>query len=170
MAATGLMPAVFNGRPFDYTATDSMKIIVLMTDGEHFKEERMNDGFRTGPSTIWRSSGDGQYSILHASRAGANKYWVPHRSTWQATAWNSGSGVARMNWEQVWAAQRVSYVAWQMYGRALGSDPGTMNAAYDAAMAMFRTKTETTTMDNQLQAICALAKGQDCLLYTSRCV
>lgn len=165
MNATGLMPATFAPRPFDYADEDVMKIIVLMTDGAHFAEERINAGFRTGASTIWRSAGDGQYSILHAARVGPNKYWVPHLSAWQATAWNSGAGVARLNWEQVWAAQRVAYVAWQMYGRALGTDAATMTAAYDAAMAMFRTQTATTAMDDQLQAICAMAKDQDVIIY-----
>ena len=165
MAATGLMPATFAGRPFDYTDENVMKIIVLMTDGQHFAEERMNAGFRTGASIIWRSAGDGQYSILHAARAGADKYWVPHLSLWQAAPWNSGAGVTRLNWEQVWAAQRVTYVAWQMYGRALGTDAATMTAAYDAAMAMFRTPTATTAMDAQLQAICTMAKDQDVIIY-----
>ena len=95
-----------------------------------------------------------------------NKYWVPHRSAWQAPAWTGGSGVARMGCNEVWAARRVSYVAWQLYGRAFGNDPTSMNAAYDAAMTMLRTKTETYAMDNQLQAICAMAKGQDAVSYT----
>ena len=165
MNATGLMPAPFAARPFEYADEDAMKIIVLMTDGQHFAEERINDGFRTGASPIWRSTGDGRYSILHATRPGPNKYWVPHLSNWQAAAWNSGAGAARLNWEQVWSAQRVSYVAWQMYGRALGTDAATITAAYEAAMAMLRTQTATFAMDAQLQAICAMAKDQDVIVY-----
>jgi Flp pilus assembly protein TadG len=166
MAGTGQMPTAFAGRPFDYTDPKATKIIVLMTDGEHFAEERLNAGFRTGASPIRRSNGDGEYSIRHADRAGPNKYWVPHRSAWQANAWNSGSGVTQLNWDQVWAAQRMSYVAWQMYGRALGNnDPAQMTAAYDAAMAMFRSKTATTAMDAQLQQVCTMAKDQNVIIY-----
>ena len=165
MTGTGQMSANFNGRPFAYTDPKATKIIVLMTDGEHFMEERLNAGYRTEISPIRRSIGDGEYSILHASRPGANKYWVPHRSAWQATAWNSGSGFVQLNWNEVWAAQRMSYVAWQMYGRALGTNTTTMNAAYDAAMTAFRTKTPTSAMDTQLQQVCSMAKNQSVIIY-----
>ncbi len=165
MAATGLVPAVFADRPFAYDDANVMKIIVLMTDGQHFAEERMNAGYRTGTSPIWRSAGDGNYSIRHSSRAAPNQYWVPHLGTWQAAAWDSGSGTTQLSWQQVWAAQRVTYVAWQMYGRALGTDSTTRNNAYNAAMTAFRTQTATTTMDAQLQAICNMAKGQNVIIY-----
>lgn len=165
LAATAQMPAAFAGRPFDYTDKDSMKIIVLMTDGQHFAEERLNPGFRTETAPIWRSTGDGQYSIRHATRPGPNKYWVPHLTVWQATAWNSGAGTDQLEWDQVWAAQRMSYVAWQFYGRALGTDGGSMLAAYHAAMNAFRTQTATTDMDDQLQAVCAMAKDRDVIIF-----
>lgn len=165
MAATGQMPAAFAGRPFEYDDNNAMKIIVLMTDGQHFAEERLNPGFRTGASPIWLSSGDGMYSILHATRPGANKYWVPHLGAWQATAWDSGNGMTQMNWDQVWAQQRMTYVAWQMYGRALGTDENSMVAAYTNAMNAFRTQTATTAMDDQLQAICTMAKDEDVIIF-----
>ena len=61
---------------------------------------------------------------------------------------------------------RLSYVAWQFYGRALG---GSISAAritaYNNAMTAFKTLTPTTTMDTQLQTMCTEAKAQGVLIY-----
>ena len=165
LAGMGAMPGRFADRPFAYDDDETLKVIVLMTDGAHFSEERMNAGFRTGQSPIWRANGTGLYSIRHADRPGPNKFYVPHLNAWQANAFNSGSGTTRQNWEEVWANQRVSWVAWQLYARAFGTNDATRTARYDAAMAMFRTNTATTAMDAQLQQICNLAKERDVLIF-----
>jgi hypothetical protein len=40
-----------------------------------------------------------------------------------------------------------------------------MLAAYHAAMNAFRTQTATTDMDDQLQAVCAMAKDRDVIIF-----
>ena len=165
LAGMGAMSGEFTDRPYDYTDSDTLKVIVLMTDGAHFAEERVNDGYRMGLSPIYRANGSGQYSIRHASRAGTNKFYVPHLNAWQATAFSSGSGTTQQTWQQVWANQRMTWVAWQLYARAFGTDDVSRNAQYDAAMNLFRTRTDTNAMDAQLQQICTLAKAQDVLVF-----
>lgn len=181
LIGAGQMNANWSGRPFDYNDDEAMKVIVLMTDGEHFAEERMN-GYRTGASPIWRSSGDGNYSVQiptgRPAAAGTNQYWVPHLCTttncrngtntaeaWRATPWTSNATPAvQQSWVQVWANLRVSYVAWQFYARALGNNT-TRDAVYNTWMNTFRTQTETTSMDTQLQSMCNLAKAQNVTIY-----
>ena len=174
--SASLMPTQLAGRPFEFTDPESVKVIVLMTDGEHFREERVNPGFKTGPSPISRSANDGYYSIQHTSVAGTNKYYVPHLNTWQALPWtnstNSGTAVVQ-TWPAIWANMRLSFVAWQFYGRALGNygrpigdnDWTAMNNAYNAAMTAFRSQTPTNDMDVQLQNICNLAKDKSVIVY-----
>ena len=163
------MPATLVGRPFDYadvTAGTAMKVIVLMTDGEHVAHNRVNDAYKTELSPIYRSNGDGQYSIFHATRPGTDKYWVPHLGTWQATAWNSGAGFAQQDWKDVWHDLKLSYVAWQFYARALGTTSATRSAAYTAAMNTMRSDyASVNTMNAQLQQTCALAKAQGVIVY-----
>jgi len=55
----GAIPAKFRGRPFDWDDPEALKVIVLMTDGEHVAHTKTNDGVKTGVSPIWRSAGDG---------------------------------------------------------------------------------------------------------------
>jgi succinate dehydrogenase hydrophobic anchor subunit len=165
LAGAGQMPAAFADRPVQYDDVDTMKVIVLMTDGSHFAEERVNDGYRTGISPIYRANGGGQYSIFHASHPGAAKFYVPHMNAWQPAAFDAGTGTAQQTWEQVWTNQRMSWVAWQLYARPLGSSAASQNAQYTLAMDAFRSRTATGNMDAQLQQICGLAKDQDVIIY-----
>ena len=167
--AAGTMPSTLAGRPFAYTDNEALKIIVLMTDGEHFAEERVNTPYKSGPSPISRSADDGYYSIFFASKPVPNQHYVPHLDTWQAAPWtnatNTGTAVGQ-SWPEVWTKMRLSFVAWQFYGRALGGTDGAARSlAYGNAMDAFRSKTPTTTMDSQLQNICAQAKTNAVIVY-----
>lgn len=166
--AAGTMPATLVDRPFAYTDDEAMKVIVLMTDGEHFAEERVQDGYKSGMSPIYRSAVDNNYSIYHASRGGTNPYWVPHLGTWRSAPWSNSSNngvVAQQSWPEVWAAMRQSYVAWQFYARALGTTSSSRNTVYANQMTEFRTQTPTATMDAQLQSICGQAKANGVIVY-----
>ena len=175
-ADAGKIPSTMPGRPFEYADPDTTKIIVLMTDGEHVSHNRINDGYKTGPSPIYRSTGDGRYSVHHTTgrpaAAGTNEYYVPHlgsattAAAWRATPWNSGGGVVQQNWETIWANLRMPYVAWQFYGRALGTNSAGRDAKYNAMVTAFQsTFAEVDAMDAQLQTSCDQAKAQGVTVY-----
>ncbi|MGQ0565740.1 MAG: pilus assembly protein TadG-related protein [Gemmobacter sp.] len=166
----GQIPTEASGRPYSWVDDDSMKVIILMTDGEHVAHTRVNDAYKTGLSPIYRSAGDGNYSIRHTtSLAGVtltNQYYVPHRSAWQSTPWNSGGGVAQMQWQDVWANQRVSWVAWQLYARALGTSSSSRTTVYNNTLAaMQSTWASVAAMNSTLQQSCALAKDNGVVVY-----
>jgi Flp pilus assembly protein TadG len=184
----GQIPSHFNNRPFDYTVTgeaspDSMKIIVLMTDGENFPESRVNDAYRTGLSPIYRSS-DGVWSIRFQTGrpavAGTDQYFAPSLCSASTTsptsnvstscdAWRSSAvGNAphtQLTWPQVFENQRLSYVAWQFYGRALGTSDSTRRTVYSNTLAAMRTQTLATDMDVQLQLVCDQAQQRNVVVY-----
>ena len=156
------MGAGLSGRPFDYTDPQSMKVIVLMTDGEHVAHNRVTDAYKTGPSPIYKSAADGQYSVYQASHVG-NKYWVPHLGNWSATPYNGG---VQQNWETVWSNLKVSYVAWQFYARALGSTNTARSTIYTNQMnGMVQTYDSVGGMNASLQQSCGLAKQNNVLVY-----
>jgi hypothetical protein len=179
LVSTGQVPPYFASRPANFGDKDTMKVVVLMTDGENFTQERFGN-FRTGLSPIWRSNGDGMLSIQHTSGrptcAGTRQFWVPHRWTssgtqpcstngWQNTAWNSGSGVTQLTWQQVWQLARTDWVAWQLYARALAASGSTRDAIYTTWNNNFATYTDTTTMNNRLDQVCEAAKAQGVIVY-----
>jgi hypothetical protein len=51
------------GRPANNSATDTRKIIVLMTDGDHVPSKYVLDAYKSGPSPIWRGTTDGRMAI-----------------------------------------------------------------------------------------------------------
>jgi len=156
------MGANLSGRPFDYADPESMKVVVLMTDGEHVAHNRVTDAYKTGPSPIYKSAADGQYSVYQPSHAGT-PYWVPHLGTWSATPYNGG---VQQNWETVWTNLKVSYVAWQFYARALGTTSSARNTIYTNQMNdMVQTYDSVSGMDASLQQSCGLAKQNNVLVY-----
>lgn len=162
----GLIRTEFDGRPFDWDDHNSMKLIVLMTDGEHVSHTYVPDAYKSGLSPIYRAA-DGNYSIYHSSVTTANKYWVPHRSAWQATAWtNTSTPAVQQDWKNIWPVMRQSWVAWQLYARALGTSSSTRSSVYNTWMNNFADAyVQPTAMDSQLQQICTLAKSNAVVVY-----
>lgn len=172
--SAGQMPESADSRPLPFNDPDVLKVIVLMSDGENFMEERTRDGFRSGTpvasapaasrspmSPIWIGT-DGNYSIFHSGRSDTSDHYVPHLGAWRATPWvnssNSGSAT-NLTWGQVWERVRMSWVAYQLYAR-----PGMMT--YTNAMNMFRAQTPIADMNTQLQTVCTTARNSNVVVYT----
>lgn len=166
LIAANAMPDTLEGRPFGYDDREAMKVIVLMTDGEHVSHNRVNDSFKAGTAPIFLSRGDGNYSVHfltgRPAAAGANEYWVPHRSAWQAQPWDSGAGWVQQDWKNIWANLKMTYVAWQFYARPLGgTNAAARNSIYNSMVStMQSTYASVATMDATLQQTCNLAKSK----------
>ncbi|MES2667386.1 MAG: TadE/TadG family type IV pilus assembly protein [Pseudomonadota bacterium] len=190
LVTSGKVQSHFSGRPGNYDDPETMKVVVLMTDGEHFAAERFNEAYRTGPTNgIWRSNADGTFSIFHASKVvstsasticSSKPFWVPSTSTWQSRPWNgtapansacyvpsatSYSGSTAQTWQNVWAVARTQWVAWQLYARPLATQAKPASTVFAEWMAAFRTTTATGTMDNRLDDLCEVSKSKGILIY-----
>lgn len=165
----GGVPSYFGHRPADYDDEETMKVIVLMTDGENFTQERMSDSYRNQLSPIRRSNGDGMLSIFHDRSGTTADFWVPHRNSgggeWRTSAWNSGAGFTQLTWNQVWFYARTDWVAWQLYARALCSTSSCRSTVYNNQESAFRSYTDTGTMTARLDEVCEVAKQQGVIVY-----
>jgi len=162
----GKMDAAQPNRPFDYNDPESMKFVILMTDGEHVSHNRVVDIYKSGDSNIYKGT-DGKYSVHFTSGrppvAGANQYYVPHLGTWQSTPWNNG---VVQDWRDVWADLKVSYVAWQFFARALGTDNTSRNTVFNNTYnAMVQTYAPAADMDVSLNETCTFAKENGVTIY-----
>lgn len=54
----------FAGRPFDYTDTSGMKVMVVMTDGINTEQYYLNDSYLSGYSDVYVNETDGLRSVL----------------------------------------------------------------------------------------------------------
>jgi Putative Flp pilus-assembly TadE/G-like len=157
---TGVVPVEFRDRPFDYSRRDALKIIVLMSDGN--------------------------VSIRHITgrpaAAGTNEFWVPHRDPdnnssdgiegeWRATSWGGTTTTqgTQLSWQEVWQHLNVSWTAWHLYARPLGTST-TRSTLYSTWFNNFRsqrgTSTSTPDMDAELSQICTRTKTEGVLIYS----
>ncbi len=63
MIANGQIPADFAGRPADSVGSDTMKVIVLMTDGENTSRTWVKPPYNDGQSGIWWNGDEEVYSV-----------------------------------------------------------------------------------------------------------
>lgn len=189
MAMTGEVPGYFSSRPAAYGDKETLKVIVLMTDGENFEQERHGDDYRTGISDIWQTGSNGYMSIFHASKVdnststrlcNSRPFYVPHLNAWHSRPWNgstpgskacydpeaSYTNVQQLTWQAVWSKARTNWVAWQLYARALGgNNSSSRNSHFNTWVNNFRSYTDTATMDSRLDQVCEAAKAKGVLIF-----
>ncbi len=96
----GHVDSDFSGRPYAYTENETLKVIVLMTDGQNTNQFFIRDGFRSGDSNIWWNEQEEEYSVYIGQDHGDEDndgnteepmfYW-PHNDSWQDHAYGEGS-------------------------------------------------------------------------------
>ena len=168
--ASGKVPATLQNRPFDYGDRQAMKFVILMTDGEHVAHKRIVDGFKYGPSGIFKSPVDGQYSVyipvgtpLRPAAAGTNEFYVPQTNTWQATPWQSG---VQLGWQDVWKNLKTRYVAWQFFARPFGTTDADRTTLFNNRYnAMVQTYASASDMDVSLNQTCNFVKDQGVIVF-----
>lgn len=186
------VPSYFKTRPADYGDIETLKVLVLMTDGENFEQERFGEDYRSETSPIWRANSGGYMSIFHASKVDSSTstrlcnsrpFWVPHANSgagaWHSRPWNgttpsssacysptaSYTGATRLTWNQVWTYARTDWVAWQMYARPLCSSSSCRSSTYNLWEGNFAGYTDTGTMDSRLDQVCEAAKANGVIVY-----
>nr|WP_319947717.1 TadE/TadG family type IV pilus assembly protein [uncultured Shimia sp.] len=99
MSGESHVPTEFSIRPFDFDSGDSLKVIVLMTDGQNTSQYYIHDDFRTGESNIWWNDQEEIYSVY----VGLDEYdedndgvydeplfYWPTTDTWEDHAYGEG--------------------------------------------------------------------------------
>ncbi len=73
MIADGERPSALANRPGDYGTDSTLKIVVLMTDGENTVQYDLQDAYKVGPTQVW-------WSEKASSNGPANQFQVSGRS------------------------------------------------------------------------------------------
>lgn len=124
MAAAGEVPAEFASRPDNPQSNDTLKVMVLMTDGSNTTQYWVNDPYRAESSGVWWNEGLQQY-VSYAKLVngeiytgiGADYVW-PDVDIWE---WNSSGSF-------YWARERYQP---RGYGNTY-VDPSDMTYAEDS--------------------------------------
>ncbi|EEX11198.1 conserved hypothetical protein [Ruegeria lacuscaerulensis ITI-1157] len=68
------VPSIFKDRPDQNKGYDTMKVMILMTDGENTKQHKVNPPYNHGTSDIWWNADKEKYSVY--DREAGNFIWI----------------------------------------------------------------------------------------------
>jgi Flp pilus assembly protein TadG len=109
MADDNDVPGIFSVRPDSHTSSRTIKVVVLMTDGQNTDQYYLNEGFREGQSNIWWNEQEEIYSVYvgldewDADSDGITNeplFFWPMDYTWRDHAYGEGTfEEEREEWE-----------------------------------------------------------------------
>ena len=171
----------FSDRPEALDDPETLKIIVLMTDGENTEQWDVSDAYRSGGSGIYYHEADDRWSIYYPANG---QYWMPYPRSgdsttfnnpygdWSATPYDDGNPFdghesVERSWPWMWGnfteysiARAFFYYPaywtgdWDYYGE-LRHDGLTLFSGNEVSGQ------EHITADANLRAICAQAQDPD---------
>lgn len=165
LVSKGKVGSSFNDRPLDPVSSDTLKVLVVMTDGDNTTEYKMSDPYNTGFSNIYKNKSDGRISV-YFNLSGTTKDWYwPRTDTWYTTRDTSSSSknandddkFNQLTWPDVWKEYSVDYVAKRFYSNAIGGSYSDWFYAF--------TDSVSSTKDTRLQSICTAAKNSNIVVY-----
>lgn len=107
LVSNGTVHADFAGRPAAHRDPETLKIVVLMTDGENTQQVDLQPQFRTGPSPFWRHPTTGRFSVFYEQWG---EYWHESSGRWR-TFPDGGSAAVRLDYRDLW--QHISVFSLQ---------------------------------------------------------
>ncbi|SPJ30813.1 TadE/TadG family type IV pilus assembly protein [Falsiruegeria mediterranea] len=183
----GDIPNDFALRPHRYSDGETLKVIVLMTDGQNTSQYYLRDQYRQGNSNIWWNAEEEKYSVYRPS---TNRYYWPHDSSWQDHPYGNGTttewectgtiyygncyygswvqetveepGTAeRLAYPQLWEQTSLQYNLSRHYYPWMNDSDARDEWYYGV-----RSYVGSSTKDNRTQEICDAAKAQNVIVYT----
>ncbi|WP_264212880.1 pilus assembly protein TadG-related protein [Leisingera thetidis] len=173
------VPNDFSARPSDYTDSDTVKVIVLMTDGQNTSQYYVESDHREGDSNVWfttTSDGTEVYSTLNPSSG--QYYWhLPYGARWEdhpfgtgtdsyrncySCSWKQESGTAeRLSYTDLFAQTPLKYLYKDIYADWMGTS-SARSTWYYGVYDYYGNSTKNT----RTRSICQAAKDQGIIVYT----
>lgn len=160
MITNGAADNALSGRPFDWDYEDTMKIMVLMTDGENTNTYALLSPYRSGNSPMWwYKSGNTRYYFYYKDRSGTDYdyyYWNTsnNRGYWYRER-DLGS-LTRLTWQELWDVYSVKWWGNYYYDNVeSGADFEDIAVAH----------ANNTTKDSRLKTVCDAAKAKGVLVF-----
>ncbi|UWQ36252.1 hypothetical protein K3552_12050 [Leisingera aquaemixtae] len=165
----GEIDAAFRNRPTDYGSGDTLKIIILMSDGQNTNQYMLNNSRRDGLSEVWYNEEAGVFSIYNPS--GNNYYWYS-KGRWEDHVFGEGTykncyycaeieepGTSeRLTYQQLHARVSLASIARNLYRNT--SD------AWAYWYTAGRTFHNRVAKDQHTKTICDITKDQGVIVYS----
>ena len=151
------VPNDFAARPSDYTDTDTVKVIVLMTDGQNTSQYYVEDDHREGDSEVWYDAATKRYSTYNPSNG--KYFWHDVSSYWKNEPY--GSDPQRLSYSDLFAFTSLRYLYYNLYRDWMGNS-SARNAWYYGVYDYH----SNSTKNARTRSICQAAKDQGIIVYT----
>lgn len=154
LIARGAVASNMAARPLDFDPYETIKVLVVMTDGENTTEYKLKNGYRTGNSHIYATAtGDSPAAYFDRANTNADYYHLSD-GQWRTT---KPAGTDIRTWPQVFHLWSVQKVAYNFYTRPRGTDFATQY--WNMVEAVQATK------NTRLQQVCSAAKEAGIVVY-----
>jgi Flp pilus assembly protein TadG len=186
----GRSPSEFSDRPYAYrspstpTNMNSMKVIVVMTDGSNTTEYMLNPNYREGNSIIhgntnYAASDPAGYSVWDATR---QQFYLISKSTWRNEPWGDGqittcSGSrctttqdpgdsVPLTWQEVWERMSINFVADKLIAKPYGTTVRNQwRSGGNTVVSRMSPTTTPVDKDDLTRNICTAAKNKDVTIF-----
>lgn len=166
----------FSVRPHAYTYDDSLKFIVVMTDGINTDQPQIVNGYRSGQSPYFRNRSTGDIWMQREEpwdRDRDGRYredWYNVTDRYWSNAPNNsgqlGSNYDGLSWAEAWASMTMSYRAYAEYHQTYDADD-YYDALYDPRTWIRARSNDPNvdTKDKRLASICQAAKDKGIIVF-----
>lgn len=168
--ASPVVDPLFTDRPVSFSDSSTMKVIVVMTDGENTSQYFMPGDYSAGGSEVFVNPSDSDEVSVFRKHTNcyngyySNCYWRKYTNSYSNGSHYStpygGSNAVEYDYRELFQRYTANYVA-RLYGWANNSNSTYRNwdyAFYDYVSA----STKNTRMSN----ICDAAKAKDVIIFT----
>ncbi|NCO21596.1 MAG: hypothetical protein GW905_06245 [Rhodobacterales bacterium] len=172
LIAAGEVAADFADRPFDFNRPNTMKVLVVMTDGAHTNQYMLRNEFNAGLSDVWGrqySDGSWRFSVDHQeygnedgdSTKWEDWYWA-RTDSWSNSRDGGNSNTRQLSYQELWNAASLGYNAYYMWYRQ--NDNASLY--WDWYRNNTRTYVGAWEKDRRMRMICAEAKAKGILVFS----
>jgi len=173
LRANGTVHADFENRPAAYNDPETLKVVVLMTDGDNREQYDVNPLYRSGPSPFWRDPDDGDFSVFYPQW---NLFWQEDAKRWRTTPDGGGNNNAvQLDYADLWnhiPAEEVREDLFNSDAWTSGSNNGWRRSAVEAMGNLYEWSDIVDIFvtpddgDQRLRQLCGVANANDIMVFT----
>ncbi|WP_416368872.1 pilus assembly protein TadG-related protein [Tritonibacter mobilis] len=177
----------FANRPVPYTDTETLKVIVMMTDGQNTSQYYLRNSYREGDSPVWYNAQERVYSTYDPNRGSKPYYWDNlqrwadhpygngtyeetyctgtlyygncYYGSWQTRTVDEPGTAVQLSYPDLFADTSLRYLRDRLFGDWMS------NANYYWFSGLF-SSVGSTTKDARTLDICEAAKAKGVVVFT----
>ncbi len=152
-----IINAELRDRPADYSDTETLKVVVLMTDGQNTSQIDLKPEFKSGYSNVWWHEDDDRYSVYTPTW---EDYWYPHDpGNYHGQPYKGSSQSRRLTMAELFARYSEMHIATHFFQTP---DPDNQYNDYRNAVTTIVNGTEA---DRRARALCTQARNAGIVVF-----